>query len=182
MKNQSRIKLTTIVYTALSIAMVTLSTMIIKFPSVRGGYINFGDIAIFVSAVLLGRSTGFLAGGIGSAMSDIFLGYTVYAPATFIIKGIEGLLCAEIAGRKNREGVDIPRLVLATLLSAAWMVLGYFIFEYKIGELLFANQGFGATTAILDLPGNILQGVVSSAAALPFILAVKKTGRSFGKK
>lgn len=179
MQNENSQKIRKIVYTALSIAMVTLATMIIKIPSIRGGYVNFGDIVIFITAVLLGSTAGFLAGSIGSAMADIILGYSVYAPATFIIKGIEGFICASLSGKKNREGVNITSLIIALIISAAWMVSGYFLFEYKIGGLLFANQDFGATAAILNLPGNITQGLVSAAAALPFILAIKKTGRKF---
>ena len=94
MYKQSNKTITTIVYTALSIAMVALATMAIKIPSVRGGYINFGDILIFIVAIFFGKKTGFLAGGLGSALSDIILGYSIYAPATFLIKGLEGLTAA----------------------------------------------------------------------------------------
>jgi uncharacterized membrane protein len=62
MYNRRNRTVTTIVYTALSIAMVTLLTMVIKVPSIRGGYVNFGDIAIFITAVILGKRAGFLAG------------------------------------------------------------------------------------------------------------------------
>lgn len=179
MNNQSGKKLKFIVYTSLSIAMVALSTMVIKIPSVRGGYVNFGDIMIFITAALLGRTAGFLSGSIGSAMADIILGYTVYAPATFIIKGLEGLICAVLSGRNKSGNIKTPSLLLAMAAAAAWMVFGYFMFEYKIGSLLFANEDFGITAAVLNLPGNIIQGAVSAAAALPFILAIKKTGISF---
>lgn len=182
MENQHSGNLRAIVYTALAIAMVALSTMIIKIPSIKGGYINFGDIMIFITAVFLGRTAGFLAGGIGSAMADLILGYSVYAPATFIIKGLEGLICSLILRRGENRKINIPSLIIAMVIAAAWMVFGYFMYEYKIGSLLFANEDFGITTALLNLPGNIIQGVVSAAAALPFILAIKKTGISFNIK
>lgn len=66
------------------------------------------------------------------------------------------------------------QLIIAMIISAAWMVFRYFIFEYKIGSLLFANEDFRITAAVLNLPGNIIQSTVSAAAALPFILAIKK--------
>jgi uncharacterized membrane protein len=82
----------------------------------------------------------------------------------------------------RREGqTKITSLAFATVISASWMVLGYFLFEYKIGGLLFANEDFGLTSAVLNLPGNIVQGVVSAAAALPFILAIKKSGISLDR-
>ncbi|KPU42457.1 thiamine precursor transporter HmpT [Oxobacter pfennigii] len=179
--NQSNKKLTFMVYTALCIAMVTLCTMIIKVPSVKGGYVNFGDIVIFITAVLLGKRAGMLAGGIGSAMADLLLGYSVYAPATFVIKGLEGFLCALIANRKDKEAT-IKSMIPAVIISAAWMVLGYFIFEFKIGGLLFANESFGFTAAVFNLPGNIVQGTVSALVAIPFILALRKTKLNFNLK
>jgi len=155
--------------------------MVIKIPSVRGGYVNFGDIAIFITAVLLGKRAGFLAGSIGSAMADLLLGYSIYAPATFVIKGLEGFLCALLANRKVKEA-PVSSLIPPVVISATWMVLGYFIFEYKIGGLLFANEDFGLTAAVLNLPGNIIQGAVSAAAAVTFILAVRKTKLSLDIK
>lgn len=182
MYNLSNSKLKSIVYTSLSIAMVLLCTMAIKIPSVKGGYINFGDIMIFITAVFLGKGAGFLAGGIGSSMADIILGYSVYAPATFIIKGLEGFICAVLSKNKGRNDFKAASLIPALFISAAWMVLGYFLYEYKIGGLIFANSEFGAVAAVLNLPGNIIQGAVSAVAALPFILAIKKTGISFNTK
>jgi Predicted membrane protein len=179
MNNSSSIKLKFIIYTGLSIAMVALATMAIKIPSIKGGYINFGDIMIFITAAFLGKTAGFLAGGIGSAMADILLTYTIYAPATFIIKGLEGLMCALLIGNINKAKPS--RLIIAMAVSAAWMVFGYFMYEYKIGSLLFANPDFGAVAAIANLLGNILQGAVSAAAALPFILTLRKTGISFDR-
>lgn len=165
-----------LVYTSLSIAIVTLLTLVIRFPSVKGGYVNFGDIAIFIVAVLLGRTTGALAGSIGSCLADIISGYAIYAPATFVIKGIEGLICGLIDQGGKSRGENIWRLIIAVTVSAMWMVAGYFLFEYKIGGFLFGNSDFGLTTAILNMPGNIVQGAVSALAAVPFILALKRTG------
>lgn len=164
-----------LVYTALSAAMVALSTMVIKIPSPKGGYVNFGDIIIFIIAALMGSTRGFLAGGIGSAMADLILGYAVYAPATFIIKGLEGFICGIIAYKNKNSKYNIGIFIFAAFISAAWMVLGYFLYEYKIGGLLFANKDFGFTTAVMNLPGNIIQGVVSAAASVPFLLAIRRT-------
>jgi uncharacterized membrane protein len=179
LNNQINKRLKFIVYTSLSIAMVALATMAIKIPSVKGGYVNFGDIVIFITAVFLGKTAGFFAGGIGSAMADLILGYTVYAPATFVIKGLEGFICGYLSGGKSKDEIKTGPLILAIVVSAAWMIFGYFMFECKIGSLLFANEDFGLTAAVLNLPGNIIQGAVSAAAALPFILSLKKTGISF---
>jgi uncharacterized membrane protein len=168
MTNRNK-KLTVLIYTALAAAMVALSTMAIKIPSLKG-YINFGDIMIFTAAALLGKRTGFIAGALGSALADILLSYPVYAPGTFIIKGLEGLICGLII-RKNESGtINILSLVIGVIVGAAWMVSGYFIYEYFL---------FGIGTAFSSIPGNAIQGGVSAVAAIPIILAIKKTKVDF---
>ncbi|MCR6668905.1 MAG: ECF transporter S component [archaeon YNP-WB-040] len=54
------------------------------------GYFNFGEIGVYISAILFGPVVGAFAGGLGSAMADVLLGYFWYAPGTLIIKGLEG--------------------------------------------------------------------------------------------
>lgn len=179
MNIQSNNKLKLTVYTALSIAMVALCTMIIKIPSLKGGYINFGDIMIFITAATLGKVPSLLAGGIGSAMADVLLGYYVYAPGTLVIKGLEGLICGLIIDQLKKRIPYTAVLGAATVVSAVWMVFGYFMYEYKIGSLLFVNPDFGLAAASFNLLGNIIQGSVSAAAAIPFILAIRKTKISF---
>ncbi len=74
-------------------ALTTISTVIIQIPiPATGGYINVGDAMIFTSALLFGPMVGAFAGGIGSAVADIFLGYPAFLPHTFVIKGLEGFV------------------------------------------------------------------------------------------
>lgn len=112
----------------LLIALTCVATMCIHIPiPATNGYINVGDSIILVSAVLFGGPYGLVAGGIGSALADLLLGYTNYVPVTLVVKGIEGLLVAIIAGR-NADFFTV-RKITAAILGVAWMVLGYFIFE-----------------------------------------------------
>lgn len=164
MVNGSYKKLLSLVYTALAIALVTLSTMVIRIPTLKG-YVNFGDIMIFVTAILLGKKSGFLAGAFGSALADILVGYAVYAPGTFIIKGLEGLICAFILGKNSDNRINTPSLIISPILAGMWMVLGYFIYEFIL---------FGIGTAFPSIFTNLLQGGVSAIAAIPIILAMKK--------
>lgn len=166
-KETSKVKI--MVYTAMAIAMVTLSTLSIRIPTIKG-YVNFGDIMIFVSAILIGKRTGFIAGGVGSAIADLIGGYTIFAPGTFIIKGIEGFICGMLIKRNEDGRLNVPSVALSCVLSAAWMILGYFLYEYGV---------FGAPTAIAGVPANILQGGVSAVAVVPIVMALKKTNVSF---
>ena len=79
-----------IVVAALLAALVCVATMIVKIPSPRG-YINLGDSIVLLAGWMLSPLYGFLAAAIGSALADLLSGYGLYAPATFIIKGIMAL-------------------------------------------------------------------------------------------
>ncbi|MCK4481520.1 MAG: ECF transporter S component, partial [Candidatus Lokiarchaeota archaeon] len=72
-------------------ALVCILTMIISIPiPATQGFINIGDSGVMISGLLFGPIIGGFSGGIGSALADIFLGYTIYAPGTLVIKGLEG--------------------------------------------------------------------------------------------
>ena len=81
-----------IVLTAMFAALCCVATMIIKIPSPLKGYLNLGDCIVLLSGFMLSPLYGFLAAGIGSALADLFAGYVIYAPATFVIKGVMALI------------------------------------------------------------------------------------------
>ena len=77
-----------IVMAAMFAAIICIATFIVKIPTPMRGYMNLGDCAVLLAGWLLSPGYGFLAAGLGSALADVFGGYAVYAPATFVIKGI----------------------------------------------------------------------------------------------
>lgn len=160
-------KIKNIVYTSLAVALVTVATMIIRIPSPKMGYINFGDIMIFITAAILGRKIGFVAGGLGSAIADILGGYFIYSPATFIIKGLEGLIFAFLIKKDANGNIKSASIFVASIVAGMWMVLGYFIYEYFM---------FGIGNAFPNVPANMIQAGVSAAAAIPIVLAAQKSG------
>ncbi|MDW8034801.1 MAG: ECF transporter S component, partial [Nitrososphaerota archaeon] len=122
-------------FSALSIALVFVATSSISIyiPATKG-YFNLGDSMIFLTAILFGPIVGGVAGGIGSMLSDVFLSYTVYAPATLVIKGIEGFITGKlyrILSRKERTGgvwlamllFFIPVMILGAI-AAVLMFMG----------------------------------------------------------
>lgn len=138
---------------AILIALTVIMTVVIMIPIIGGnGYVNLGDMVIFISAMMLGGKWAFLVGGIGSFLADIFLGYTLYAPASFIIKGLEGFIAASLI--KNKLGGKYP--LFSTLIAGVWMAFGYYIFEIFL---------YGAGPALLSVPANLIQGVVGALAA-----------------
>ena len=87
---QNRSTTSALVLTAVLIALATLFTMYTKNSSTWAlrGYFNVGDVVIMTSALLLGRKYGAYIGAIGPALADLFLGYAVFVPITFVVKGI----------------------------------------------------------------------------------------------
>jgi uncharacterized membrane protein len=153
--------------TALFIALVAVATMAINIPMVATqGYINVGDTLIFVAALLGGPKVGLLAGGIGSAMADLLLGYGQWAPWTLVVKGVEGLIVGLLAYSvfKQTKAVNF-RVIIAMVIAAIWMVVGYYI-----------AGGFikGFEVALTGIPGDLTQGLGSVVLAIPLLLALKK--------
>jgi len=81
-----------LVIASLMAAITCIATMIIHIPSPLKGYLNLGDCVVLLSGWMLSPVYGFFAAGLGSALADVFSGYALYAPATFIIKGVMALI------------------------------------------------------------------------------------------
>ncbi|MFH1008792.1 MAG: ECF transporter S component [Candidatus Latescibacterota bacterium] len=156
---------------ALLVAMTAVATMIIKIPTpATRGYVNVGDSVIFVSALLFGARMGGVSGGVGSALADVLLGYTHYAPITLVVKGIEGLIVGGLFGwtrrsltTKSGAAVAIP----IVLLGGAWMIAGYFTAQIYM---------YGLGAAIGELFGNTFQALLSAAIGIPIAVALRKAG------
>jgi uncharacterized membrane protein len=150
-------------------ALVAVATFIVQLPNpATRGYINFGDIMIFVSALTFGPVVGGFAGSVGSAISDIAGGYGYFAPFTFAIKGIEGLLAGLISNKSNviRDG-------LAVVFAGSEMIGGYFLTEAYL---------YGVPSALTEVPGNISQIVAGGCVGIPLALILRKRLPKFWTK
>jgi uncharacterized membrane protein len=143
-------------------ALVAVTTFAVQIPiPATNGYLNFGDIMIFVSALTFGPLIGGFAGGVGSAISDVLGGYANYAPYTLVIKGVEGVIAGLISNR-----ISYRRDVLAVIIAGAEMISGYFLAEF------FPLQHGWA--ALGEVPLNILQIVAGGLVGLPIALIIRK--------
>ena len=117
---------------------------------------NAGDCVVLLGAFLLGPFYGMAAGAFGSALADLFLGYTYYAPGTLVIKGLMALAAALLFSclKKQTRFSCLPAAVVGEL----WMVLGYFFYESMI-------LGYGLA-ALGSVPANLVQGAVGTLLAL----------------
>ncbi len=105
---------------ALMVAFVSVATFI-AVPGPSSSYFNLGEIAIYVVALTFGGKAGGVAGAFGSAITDVLLGYSIWAPFTFVIKGLEGYVVGRIAGGET----DLKKVILAILIGGHIMIIGY---------------------------------------------------------
>ena len=98
-------------FIALTFVTTYFSGQFIKSP-VPGGYLNIGDAVIFIAAILFGPMIGFLAGSIGSALSDAAFGAYMFVPGTFVIKGLEGFIAGVVYRYLIRKPIQISSSII----------------------------------------------------------------------
>lgn len=139
-----------IVMAALMAALACVATMIIKVPSPLKGYLNLGDCVVLTAGWMLSPIYGFLAAGLGSALADLFSGYVVYAPVTFLIKGCMALITYFGFRLLHKKVSDLPSRIISGTAAEMLMILGYFVFEGCM-------YGFGPS--VVNIPANAVQGI-----------------------
>ncbi len=162
-----------IVMTALLTALTCAATMSIRIPTPgTGGYIHPGDALVILSGIILGPAGGFLAGGAGSALSDLLGGYFIYVPITLVIKGLVALLSAlafqKMAGKGKRQYAGV---ILGGIIDICLVAGGYFVCESFL---------YGVGAAAASIPANLIQGTGGLVIALilyPALTAVPDVRR-----
>ena len=146
---------------AMLTALTTVATaiLVIPFPSTQG-YFNLGDSLVMISGLLLGPIGGFFAGGVGSAFADIILGWTAYAPVTFIAKGFEGFLVGLLSMKTTRGKRLSPWDIVGLLLGSIAMLMGYLL-----GEVFLLGYTFEAALAEL-ITINSIQVIMGSIVTI----------------
>ena len=156
-------KIRKLVLAALLAALVCVATMVVQIPSPMQGYVNLGDCFVLLSGWLLGPWYGFAAGGIGSMLADLFLGYAHYAPGTLVIKGLVALLAALLYEKLGRS----PAARIASgVVGEIVMVLGYFGYASML-----LGKGLAAAASI---PCNIFQGAVSLVVGVVLVTVLER--------
>jgi uncharacterized membrane protein len=150
---------------AFYVALVAVSTIMftVYVPATRG-YFNIGEAAVFTVALLSGRYFGAVAGGLGSALADILLGYYVFAPATLVVKGLEGGLLGYLAEKT-------PHLSKGRWIGFSLLVgVGLFLSVFLIGSTYYTGTVelslFGVWPATLEVSPLFWGAVAAIAAAL----------------
>ena len=139
-----------IVIAALMTSLTCVATMIIKIPSPLKGYLNLGDCVVLVAGWMLAPGYGFMAAGLGSALADLLSGYVLYAPATFVIKGVMALIAFVCFRLMHKRLGKLPACLIGGALAEIFMVLGYLVFEGFV-------YGFGPS--LVNVLPNCVQGI-----------------------
>lgn len=169
MSNNTNIKVNTkdIVISGLLIALVCVSTFIgFNFTGTDGGYAHLGNVTFFMIAIVFGKRKGAIAGAFGMGLFDLLSPYAIWAPFTFIIRGIMGYIIGSFAWAKGREGDSIVWNLIGIFISSIWMLIGYYFTEV----ILYGNW----IQAVTSIPGNLLQLVVGVILGLPLANIMKR--------
>jgi uncharacterized membrane protein len=158
MKPAANEKLRRLTLTGILTALTTVATMLIRIPTPTKGYINLGDTIVNLSAWILGPVYGAAAGGIGSALADLFAGYTVYCPATLIIKALMAVAAFYVYQMFSRKSNSIGARIASAVAAEIIMITGYAVFE----GFLYGS----AAMAVASVTGNLVQGIFGAGASV----------------
>ncbi len=154
-------------FTALFAALCCVATVLITIPLPASGYFNTGDVFVLLSAWCLGPIYGVAAAAIGSALGDLFLGYALYAPVTFFVKGLTAFVacvsCWFFKKLIRKHQLDSVCRVISAILGEILMVLGYFLFETVL---------YGVYGALPNILGNSLQAACCTVCAVLLVSAL----------
>ncbi|MDD3902764.1 MAG: ECF transporter S component [Sphaerochaeta sp.] len=146
-------------------AVVVVFTMMVRIPTAKG-YLNLCDVAICFIAFTFGPWSAFIAAGLGTALADLISGYAQWAPISFIVHGVEGLLVALIVRQKGDETISAIKKIAAGIVCVTTVSMGYFILS-----AIFIS---GFSVAAAEIPGNIAQSGVGVVLGLAVATAVKR--------
>ena len=165
-----------IVQIGLMAALTYIATAVIAIPVGDNAVLHLGDTVLFLSAILLGKKRGAVAAAIGMTFFDLFSLYSIWAPFTFVIKGVMAYIAGAIAYRSNFEGDNFWNNLFAFIVAGVVMISGYFLAGGCLNHFVYGmpTLGQGFIVAIKDIPANILQVVGGIAIGLPLSMPLKK--------
>ncbi|MEM4657015.1 MAG: ECF transporter S component [Candidatus Methanosuratincola sp.] len=168
--------------TAFYTSLVTVATVAftIYVPATRG-YFNVGESAVFLAALLGGVRIGAFAGGVGSMLADLILGYYLFAPATLVIKGLEGLLLGVLVSRRPKLREREWRLlsVVASVIVFSLVLTVGTLFYSGSSEVSIGLPWIGSHSFVVELSfafWALIGGAVALAVAYASFSARQEVG------
>lgn len=158
---KQRVSPTTLTLIALMAALVYVLTRMVQVPTPTKGYVHLGDGAIVFTALAFGPVIGAVAGGLGTALADLFSGYGAWAPFSLLIHGLQGYLLGRLV---RRDALSWKQATWLTLVSIAVVAGGY-----ALAGLILVGSA-----ALIEIPANIMQALSGSLLGFPLYLAVAR--------
>lgn len=159
-KLNNNIKFITITAVFIALTYVFTAFVNIRLPiAANGGLVHLGNVPLFIGAIIFGKKTGAIAGGVGMGLFDLLSGWTAWAPFTFIIVALMGFAVGAITEKHHGIGFDALAIGVACIIK----VVGYYIAEV----ILFGNW----LAPVTSIPGNLVQ--IGVAAVIVLIMVEK---------
>ena len=159
-KLNNNIKFITITAVFIALTYVFTAFVNIRLPiAANGGLVHLGNVPLFIGAIIFGKKTGAIAGGVGMGLFDLLSGWTAWAPFTFIIVALMGFAVGAITEKHHGIGFDALAVGVACIIK----VVGYYIAEV----ILFGNW----LAPVTSIPGNLVQ--IGVAAVIVLIVVEK---------
>jgi len=146
---------TELAFTPVFIALVAVATIVfvISIPA-TGGYFNIGETVIYIAAILFGPYVGAIAGGVGAAIADLILA-PVYAPATLIIKALEGAIVGLLSKKTLKLGSKLQwktfTIILGLIAGLLLIVIGSIYYSGEV-QLFFGMPPPETPTVTFSVP------------------------------
>ncbi len=157
-KTKKKVNVRSICFIGLMAALVFVFTFTFKVPVGAQGYTHLGDAFIFLAVWLIGGKKASFASGLGAALADLALGYTMWIVPTFIVKFLTAVVFALIA-----EGIFKRKLygyAVGAVGAIAVHIGGYSLAWYIIGGKA------GVISAIAPLTIQTLVGIALAAVLI----------------
>ena len=152
--------------TAIGIALVYVFTWLIniRLPfAPQGGLIHLGNVPLFIFAILFGKKTGAIAGGVGMGLFDLLSGWTAWAPFHLCDRRMRDFQMGWITERRSGLSVVCCGNVFA---ACAIKIGGYYIAE----GIIYGNW----ITLVTSIPSNLLQIEQQAQSFLSSLHPLKK--------
>jgi len=173
----------TVASTAVFTAFVAAATSVfsVTIPATNG-YFNVGEIMVYTSALLMGPYVGAFAGGVGSMISDLSLGYPYYAPGTLVIKGVEGFIVGYLGTRLfpsiSRTNWRALTVAVGLVFSTALAFVGITFLSGNLSPTLGGAWNIPAFTFNLEIPSYFWPAVATVAFVLILVVGFRRQMRS----
>ncbi len=156
------------VFAAMFAALVLMATMFIQVPTING-YVHIGDALVYLAAAFLPMPFSILAAGLGAALADALTPYIVYAPFTFVIKGLMAA-CFSCKGEKILSKRNLIALPIAGIIN----IVGYAVTEFIILSVNREAASAAFATSLATVYGNLIQSVTAIVIFAVVALALDK--------